>query len=319
MQRSKVVSNEEAGLGYVKSITIRLLKPSRYQIRDAAFFNKEAIENLAASIKSIGLLEHPKVRVLPEEPDCFEIISGHRRICAVSEILGWKEIDCEVFENVDEFRAFQLSLEENIQRHNLSSYEEGLAFLLSERMFGLSQDQIAERFHQSRATVQSKRQLALSACSFLKYTESTYSKAFLRHITLGHIAILNRLDPRDLKQATKMISRGATTRHLARFGNIFGGTDSNDPRTNCTKHSDNNIEILPRVIKLSEVNPKSELLKILDKLIDESHLQTRSRFEIKSTIREILAGKDRLITESKKESNRIVHCPKCGTVVNVHD
>lgn len=321
MQRSTIVSDKEASSGCVKSIAIRLLKPSRYQVRDIAFFDKQAIENLAASIESVGLLESPKVRIPPEDPGYFEIISGHRRIHAVSQILGWKEIVCEIFENIDEFKAFQISLEENIERHNLSSYEEGLAFLLSENLFGLSQDQIAERFHQSRATVQSKRQLTLAAGSFLKYTESSYSKAFLRHITIGHITILNKLDPADLKIATKMISRGATTRHLARFGNLFGSVNSDNlgrMGTDYTKYSSDSTRNQSRVIKLSDTDPESEMLQRLDKLIDESRLLAKSRFEIKNIIREILAEKKQSTEQSKEVSGHPVYCQKCGTLVDVN-
>ena len=307
MQESRFVSNvADTTARRLKSIPINLLRPSRYQVRDDAFVDKQALENLAASIRSIGLLEPPKVRVLPEDPKFFEIISGHRRIRAASEVLGWKEIECEVCENISEIGTFQYSLEDNIHRHNLSSFEEGAAFLLSERMFGLSQDQIAERFHQTRAAVQSKRQLALSASSYLKYADSSFANAFLRHVTLGHLTILSKLDPNNVKYAMKMISRGATTRHLQRFANLFNQTLEKIPEKLSVKFdaTDDNIRVLSEFSHTPEVS-ENQLLHDIDELIGESPVTMKSRLiKLQKAVQAILT--------TKKSTAREFVCPSCG-------
>lgn len=301
----------------VRSISIDLLKPSRYQVRDAAFFNKEELENLAASIKSIGLLQRPKVRVLPENPQYFEIISGHRRIRAVSNILGWKKIECEILESDNEFRVFQLCLEDNIQRNNLSPYEEGMAFLISERMFGLSQDQIAERLHQSRATVQSKRQLALLANSYLQYAESAYANAFLRHVTLGHITVLSRLDPNNLKHAIRMISRGVTVRHLERFANLFGSNDFEVAQAKIIQEFYNGSGNHVETITSKKVERLERLLQSIEHLTSESPMLVRSQTkEIERLVQQILAANKVLASNSKGKHAKKIFCPKCGTLLS---
>ena len=318
MQRFELLGKEnQENKTRTKLIPIGFLKPSRYQVRDSAFFSKEDLENLASSIRSIGLIELPKVRQSPEDPEYYEIISGHRRIRAASEILGWSEINCEVYdhEDCDESLIFQLCLEENIQRHNLSPYEEGIAFLLSEKMFGFSQDQVSVRFHQSRSTVQSRRQLAISANSYLKYAEPAYANAFLRHVSLGHIACLSKLDTSIIKYALKMIARGATPRHIERFKNIFGkaNRDHNDPaRDNQVANCEGSIKVRRQVSKTTVEN----LIQNLDKLKDDSPYQACPRLiAIRISILEIIEIDKNFRDASEYGCHDLLYCPKCGNKI----
>lgn len=316
MQKSKfLIEEENATKSSVKSIVINLLKPSRYQVRDAAFFNREDLVNLANSIKSIGLLQYPRVRRSPENTDFYEIISGHRRVRAASEILGWKEINCEICEYEDETLVFQLSLEENIQRHNLSPYEEGIAFLLSEKMFGFSQDQVAERFHQSRTSVQSKRQLAIAVNSYLKYADSAYLNAFLRHVTLGHITSLSKLDPSNLGYAIKMISRGASPRHIERFANLFGKREDGDLHKKVRQSNEiqrSTVDV-GHWCKSDEKNAEGRTLQELDRLIENSPDEMKpGLIAIKKAFLVIVEKNVGLMDKAVTKRNDMICCPKCG-------
>ena len=315
MQDSRILSTQnDLPESVIRSISIELLRPSRYQVRDAAFFDKEKLDNLASSIRSLGLLQRPKVRPFPENPQYFEIITGHRRIRAISSILGWKKIECEVLESDDEFQVFQLCLEDNIQRKNLTPYEEGRAFLISEKMFGLSQDQIAERLHLSRATVQNKRQLTLLANSYLQYAESLYAKPFLRHVTLGHIDILSRLDPCNLKQATRMISRGVTVRHLARFATLFGSrpVENDDAKIideKCSSRNDAQLTANKTAVQLQR------LLNHIDRLASDSPTLVRSQIkELDRLVQQVVAENKALALNSKNKQIK-PFCPNCGTLL----
>jgi ParB/RepB/Spo0J family partition protein len=209
-------------------LAIDLLKTSRYQTRDTAFNDLEELENLANSIKAVGLLEPPRVRRDPQDPGCFEIISGHRRILAVSKFLGWKEVECEIFENLGEFDVFRLNVTENMQRSNLSPYEEGISFLTCERLFGFSDEEIGNRLHKSRQMIQSRKELAVAANHYLKHANSSIANAFLRHFSSGHKEILNKLeDNRIIGNCVAMIARGGSTRHLRRFIDLFANENSN--------------------------------------------------------------------------------------------
>ena len=108
------------------------------------------IETLAESIKVDGLLEPILVRPIG---DRFQIVHGERRWRA-SKLAGLEEIDA-VVRDMDDDRAFELALVENIQRQDLNAMEEGHAFqkLASKgktqvaigELIGKSQQYVADR------------------------------------------------------------------------------------------------------------------------------------------------------------------------------
>jgi ParB/RepB/Spo0J family partition protein len=251
-------------------LSIDRLKSSRYQTRDLAFDNLEELENLANSIRTVGLLERPRVRKDPDDPESFEIISGHRRISAVSKFLGWKEIECQLYDELDEFDSFRLNLTENVQRHDLSPYEEGTAYLLCQKLFGLSDDEIAKMLQKSRQVVANRRELAVAANGYLKYADSSFANAFLRNFSSGHKEILKELsDPRMIRQGVKMIARGGSVRQIRRFVELFGFKDHEQRTRNhrqgtvCTRQELRSIqEVLSLFEHLREELPKEYIDRV---------------------------------------------------------
>ena len=94
--------------------------------------NTNGVEELAESIKKIGLLQPIVVRTNSSEN--FEIVAGNRRYSACKK-LGRKKIACHVVE-LDDKTAYEVSIIENVQRHTLNPIEEGLAFRKYVREFG---------------------------------------------------------------------------------------------------------------------------------------------------------------------------------------
>ena len=94
--------------------------------------NLDGVEELAESIKHVGLLQPIIVRV--NESHCFELVAGYRRFNACKKI-GWRKITCHVVE-LDDKTAFEVSLIENVQRQTLNPIEEGLAFRNYVNKFG---------------------------------------------------------------------------------------------------------------------------------------------------------------------------------------
>lgn len=211
----------------VEIIPISLLRQSRYQVRDEAFESRSALKDLAESIKAMGLLELPRVRKCSDDPECYELISGHRRVRAVSEHLGWKEIKCIVCEEVDEVTAFSLGAAENIHRNNLSPYEEGIAYLLCHKLFGFSDDQLMELFNRSKAIITSRREIATAANEYLRFVTDFERDRFLQNFTLGHRDILRELQDKEAIACTvKMVARGASVRNLRRYVDFMRYTSS---------------------------------------------------------------------------------------------
>jgi ParB family transcriptional regulator, chromosome partitioning protein len=94
--------------------------------------NLNGVEELAESIKNVGLLQPIIVRV--NDAHSFEIVAGYRRFNACKKI-GWRKITCHVVE-LDDKTAFEVSLIENVQRQTLNPIEEGLAFRNYVNKFG---------------------------------------------------------------------------------------------------------------------------------------------------------------------------------------
>ena len=106
--------------GWVEDINILDISPPTNQLRT----NMNSLEELAESIKKIGLLQPIVIRINHSEN--FEIVAGNRRFNACKK-LGRRKIACHVVE-IDDKTAYEVSIIENVQRHTLNPIEEGLAF-----------------------------------------------------------------------------------------------------------------------------------------------------------------------------------------------
>jgi ParB family chromosome partitioning protein len=106
--------------GWVEDINISDIVPPSNVLRS----NMNGLEELAESIKKIGLLQPIVVRI--NHSGNFEIVAGNRRFNACKKI-GRRKISCHVVE-LDDKTAYEVSIIENVQRNTLDPIEEGLAF-----------------------------------------------------------------------------------------------------------------------------------------------------------------------------------------------
>ena len=104
-------------------------------------FDEEALNELARSIKEIGIIQPITLRCLDEEH--YQIISGERRFRA-SQIAGLESIPSYV-RTADDENVMEMALIENIQREDLNAVEIALAYqhLLDE--YSLTQERLSER------------------------------------------------------------------------------------------------------------------------------------------------------------------------------
>lgn len=144
----------------ILEVPIELIKTSPYQPR--RHFQPEDLEDLAASIKSIGLIHPPVVR--PDgDGQGYELIAGERRLRA-SILAGFKRIPVLVRFSESSHSA-QAALIENIQRVDLNPLE--IAKALKELMteFGWNQEELGRRVGKKRSTVANYlRLLTLPQC-----------------------------------------------------------------------------------------------------------------------------------------------------------
>ena len=118
-------------------------------------FDEAALYELAASVKEHGILQPLTVRM--RDNDSYEIVAGERRFRA-AKLVGLKEIPCIVRQYSDE-QAYVLSVIENIQRNNLTYFEEAASYerLISE--FCFTQEKLAKRLGKTQSAVANKLRL----------------------------------------------------------------------------------------------------------------------------------------------------------------
>ena len=167
------VQEKEKGETIVK---ITKVEPNREQPRK--YFDEDALQELADSIKQFGLLQPILVQ---DRKDYYEIIAGERRWRA-AKLAGLKEVPV-IIKNYTEQEIVEIALIENIQREDLNPIEEAQAYkkLLTE--FNLKQDEVAERVSKSRAAVTNSIRL-------LKLNEKVQQMVIDDMISTGHARAL---------------------------------------------------------------------------------------------------------------------------------
>lgn len=137
----------EEGTVRIEEISVSRIIPNPKQPRTA--FDEDSLEELADSIKSLGLIQ--PITVKKEAPDRYIIISGERRWRA-SQLAGLQTVPVYVRE-ADDRTLHEMALVENIQREDLNAME--IAFSLNRLMdeCGVTQDAVASRVGKKRSTV----------------------------------------------------------------------------------------------------------------------------------------------------------------------
>ncbi|MBQ9070514.1 MAG: ParB/RepB/Spo0J family partition protein [Clostridia bacterium] len=141
------------GENIITILKLSMIDPKSDQPRK--YFDKEALEELAASIRENGLLQPILVREYGEGR--YQIIAGERRFraCKLAEI---EEIPAIILER-DDKKVAELSLIENIQREDLNPVEEALAFKALCDEYGLTQEELAEKVGKSRSAIANSTRL----------------------------------------------------------------------------------------------------------------------------------------------------------------
>jgi len=133
--------------GGITHIAADKIQPGSHQPRMR--FDEAALESLAASIRSVGVIQPIMVRKVGDEK--YEIIAGERRWRA-SKLAGLSEIPV-IVSDADEQMAAETALIENLQREDLNPIERGDAIRRLIERFGLTQTQVAERVGLDRSSV----------------------------------------------------------------------------------------------------------------------------------------------------------------------
>ncbi|MBP5449668.1 MAG: ParB/RepB/Spo0J family partition protein, partial [Spirochaetales bacterium] len=111
-------------------------------------FSEEAINELAQSIKAIGIIQPITVT---KNGDKYVIVAGERRFRA-AQAAGLEKVPV-LIKDLSLRQKLEISLIENIQRENLNAIEEALAYTNLIQQYNLTQEEMAERVGKSRAAI----------------------------------------------------------------------------------------------------------------------------------------------------------------------
>ncbi|KGF23483.1 MAG: ParB/RepB/Spo0J family partition protein [Prevotella bivia] len=151
-------------------------------------FDPIALQELANSIKELGLVQPITLRQIAEEK--FQIIAGERRWRA-SQIAGLTTIPAYIRTIKDE-NVMELALVENIQREDLNAIEIALAYEHLLEKSGMTQERVSERVGKSRAAIANYLRL-------LKLPAQVQMSLQKKEIDMGHARALLSIDSPSLQ------------------------------------------------------------------------------------------------------------------------
>jgi ParB family chromosome partitioning protein len=188
-----------AGEG-VREIPIELVHRNPDQPR--RHFPEEEIAELEASIRDKGVLQPILVRPSPKTQGEYEIVAGERRWRAAQQA-GLRAIPALV-RVLDDDKAFEIAIVENVQREDLNAMEEAQAYATLMRRMAYTQDKAAAAVGKSRSHVANTLRL-------LQLPDSVQDHVLFGRLTAGHArAILSAAFPELLAQT--IVEKGLSVR-----------------------------------------------------------------------------------------------------------
>ena len=175
----------------LKRVSIEAIVPNPRQPRTV--FDPEALQELADSIRQLGLIQPPIVQQVQASDGLvsaprYQLITGERRWRA-ARLAGLQHVDVIVKEATPQ-QMLELALVENIQRADLNPLEEAQAYQQLADEFGLTQERIAERVGRSRVSVANTMRL-------LRLPQEVKEALLAARISEGHARALLMLDEED--------------------------------------------------------------------------------------------------------------------------
>ncbi len=143
------LSIETSGSSMINEVPIADIVPNADQPR--TIFEEEALNELANSIRHVGVIQPITLATVEGEAAPYKIISGERRYKA-AKLAGLVTIPAYV-RTVEDEQIMEMALIENIQREDLNPIEISLAFKKLVDTYGLTQDALSTRVGKKRSTI----------------------------------------------------------------------------------------------------------------------------------------------------------------------
>jgi len=198
-------------------ILIENIKPNPHQPRRN--FDRSELEDLMASIRAKGILQPLVVRKKGSE---YILIAGERRLRA-AKLAGLESVPVRVIEVDGEVDMLEISLMENLQRHDLNPIELAEGYRLLQEKWKLTQESIAQRVGKDRTTIANTLRL-------LELPENILASLRKAEISVGHAKVIlslhgaarqsalwkrilkDKLSVRQTEEAVRLLSDGEPKR-----------------------------------------------------------------------------------------------------------
>ncbi len=186
----------------IEELELSLIVPNPKQPR--THFDEEALEELADSIRSLGVIQ--PITVKKESDTRYIIISGERRWRA-SQLAGLKTVPVYIRE-VDDQNLHEMALVENIQRQDLNAIEVALSLQRLIDECNLTQDSLSARVGKKRSTIANYMRL-------LKLPLEVQSAIRDEYISMGHAkAIASVPESMQVALLKKTIKKNLSVRQV---------------------------------------------------------------------------------------------------------
>ena len=194
------INEEPKGNEIVQTLKLIDIEPNREQPRKV--FDEDALEELANSIKSYGLIQPI---VVTKKEDYYQIIAGERRWRACKKV-GLTEVPVIVRED-DVKKNQEIALIENLQREDLNAYEKAIGIRNLMDTYSLTQQEVADTLGKRRSSIANTVRILNLDSRVLEFAKEG-------KLTEGHCkALLAITEPnKQYQTALRMIETGASVR-----------------------------------------------------------------------------------------------------------
>ena len=186
----------------IVNIKLDELRPNPYQPRKK--FDDNALNDLCESIKEHGIFQPIIVK---KSIKGYEIIAGERRVRA-SKLAGLTEIPA-IIRNLNDEQMMEIALLENLQRENLNSIEEAIAYESMIKKLNLTQDELSKKVGKSRSHV-------TNILGLLRLPKEVQNMISNNQISMGHARVLSKLedDSKIIELANEIVHKKIPVRDL---------------------------------------------------------------------------------------------------------
>lgn len=211
----------------VKEVSIDKLTPGKYQPR--RYFDQDALEALASSIKAQGIIQPIVVRSVKGQAE-FEILAGERRWRA-SQLAGLTVVPV-IFKEMTDQEALAVALIENIQRENLNPVETAVALKRLIEEFELTHQEAGDVIGKSRSSITNTLRL-------LELDETVQNYLAEMKLDMGHARSLIALPkPKQIEVANRVVKEQLTVRQTEQIVKAIMNGDKVQPEKIVKKDQD---------------------------------------------------------------------------------